>query len=93
MASIRNPWSKLNRQQRQQAWTGILFVLPWMISLLILTIYPILDTVYLSFTDYSILEAPKWVGLSNYQEIFLKDAFLCSIYCKYKNYLLKLQSS
>ena len=74
MASFRNPWSKLSRRRRQEAWVGLLFTLPWMISLLVLTIYPILDTVYLSFTDYSILEAPKWVGLSNYEEIFLKDA-------------------
>ena len=74
MASIRNPWSKLSRRRRQEAWIGLLFTLPWIISLIALTIYPILDTFYLSFTDYSILEAPKWVGLSNYEEIFLKDA-------------------
>jgi multiple sugar transport system permease protein len=74
MASIRNPWSNLSRRRRLEAWTGLIFVLPWMISLLVLTIYPILDTVYLSFTDYSILEAPKWIGLANYEEIFLKDA-------------------
>ena len=74
MASFRNPWSKLSRRRRQEAWVGLLFTLPWMISLIALTIYPILDTVYLSFTDYSILEAPKWVGLSNYEELFFKDA-------------------
>jgi multiple sugar transport system permease protein len=74
MASIRNPWSNLSRRRRHEAWVGLLFTLPWIISLIALTIYPILDTIYLSFTNYSILEAPKWIGLSNYQEIFLKDA-------------------
>ena len=74
MALIRNPWSKLSRRRREEAWVGLLFTLPWMISLIALTVYPILDTIYLSFTDYSILEAPKWVGLANYEEIFLKDA-------------------
>jgi multiple sugar transport system permease protein len=74
MASFRTPWSKLSRTRRQQAWTGILFTLPWIISLVALTIYPILDTVYLSFTQYSVLEPPEWVGVQNYTEIFTKDA-------------------
>jgi multiple sugar transport system permease protein len=74
MASIRTPWSKISPLRRQEAWTGFLFTLPWIISLIVLTIYPILDTVYLSFTEYSVVEEPKWVGLDNYEEIFLKDA-------------------
>lgn len=73
MASIFKSRSKLSPLRRQQAWTGLLFTLPWIISLVVLTIYPILDTVYLSFTNYSILEAPVWVGLDNYEEIFLTD--------------------
>ncbi len=73
MASIFKSRSMLSPLRRQQAWTGLLFTLPWIISLAVLTIYPILDTIYLSFTDYSILEEPVWVGLDNYEEIFLKD--------------------
>jgi multiple sugar transport system permease protein len=73
MASIFKSRSMLSPLRRRQAWTGLLFTLPWIISLAVLTIYPILDTIYLSFTDYSILEEPVWVGLDNYEEIFLKD--------------------
>jgi multiple sugar transport system permease protein len=55
--------------------------LPWIIGLTALTIYPILDSLYLSFTEYSILESPKWVGLANYEEIFLNDtAVRTSVY-------------
>jgi multiple sugar transport system permease protein len=58
-----------------------LFSLPWIIGLTALTIYPILDSLYLSFTEYSILESPKWVGLANYEEIFLNDtAVRASVY-------------
>jgi len=74
MASIRKPWTKISPLRRQEALTGFLFTLPWIISLLALTIYPILDTVYLSFTQYSVLEAPKWIGLANYSELFFKDS-------------------
>jgi multiple sugar transport system permease protein len=59
--------------RRQEALTGLLFCLPWIISLIVLTIYPILDSFYLSFTDYSIIQEPNWVGLANYEEIFFKD--------------------
>jgi multiple sugar transport system permease protein len=73
MAPIRIPWLRLSPLRRREAITGVLFTLPWIISLLVLNIYPILDTIYLSFTEYSVLEPPKWVGLANYEEIFLKD--------------------
>jgi multiple sugar transport system permease protein len=73
MLPIRTPWSKLSSMRRREALTGFLFTLPWIISLLVLMIYPILDTIYLSFTEYSVLSDPKWVGLDNYQQIFTKD--------------------
>lgn len=73
MAPFRTPWSKLSPIRRREAWTGFLFTLPWIISLLVLTVYPILDTVYLSFTEYAVLSPPEWVGVQNYVEIFTKD--------------------
>ena len=81
MASFRPNWSRLSPLRRDQARTGLLFSLPWIIGLTALTIYPILDSLYLSFTEYSILESPKWVGLANYEEIFLNDtAVRTSVY-------------
>lgn len=81
MASFRPNWSRLSPLRRDQARTGLLFSLPWIIGLTALTIYPILDSLYLSFTEYSILESPKWVGLANYEEIFLNDtAVRASVY-------------
>jgi multiple sugar transport system permease protein len=41
--------------------------------MLVLVIYPVFNTIYLSFTEYSVLEPPEWVGLANYEEIFTKD--------------------
>lgn len=81
MASFRPNWLRLSPLRRDQARTGLLFSLPWIIGLTALTIYPILDSLYLSFTEYSILESPKWVGLANYEEIFLNDtAVRASVY-------------
>ena len=73
MASIRNPWAELSQSSRRKAFTGLLFTLPWITSMLVLVIYPVFSTIYLSFTEYSVLEPPTWIGLDNYIEVFTKD--------------------
>jgi multiple sugar transport system permease protein len=45
---------------------GYLFLLPWLIGLVLITIGPMLASLYLSFTNYSLIQAPSWVGLENY---------------------------
>ncbi len=52
---------------------GYVFISPWLIGFFVFTIIPIIASLYLSFTNYDILSAPTWVGLENYQDIFLKD--------------------
>ncbi|MEA2529524.1 MAG: multiple sugar transport system permease protein [Thermomicrobiales bacterium] len=57
----------------REARAGYLFVLPWILGLLIFTAYPVISAFYLSFTDYNVLEPPKWVGLDNYDRMFTLD--------------------
>ena len=45
---------------------GYLFLLPWLIGLIVITIGPMLASLYLSFTNYSLIQAPRWIGLENY---------------------------
>jgi len=45
---------------------GYLFLLPWLIGLVVITIGPMIASLYLSFTNYSLIQAPKWIGLDNY---------------------------
>ena len=52
---------------------GYLFLLPWLIGFLGLTIGPILTSLYLSFTDFDLLTAPDWVGADNYVRMFTND--------------------
>jgi multiple sugar transport system permease protein len=49
---------------------GYLFLLPWLIGLLVITVGPMVASLYLSFTDYSLIQAPKWIGLENYVRMF-----------------------
>jgi multiple sugar transport system permease protein len=59
--------------RRREAIAGLLFVLPWIIGLLAFTVYPILASLYFSFTDYNIVQPPQWTGFSNYTNIFTTD--------------------
>ena len=53
--------------------SGLLFTSPWIIGTIIFTIYPIAASFYYSFTEYSVVARPKWIGLQNYQAMFLND--------------------
>jgi multiple sugar transport system permease protein len=52
---------------------GLLFIAPWLVGLLVFTIYPIGASLYYSFTQYDVVSAPKFVGLQNYADILTGD--------------------
>ncbi|BEL04451.1 sugar ABC transporter permease [Actinoplanes sichuanensis] len=57
-----------------------LFLSPWIAGALVLTIGPMLASLYLSFTDYDLFTTPQWVGLDNYRRLFTDDPrFLASV--------------
>jgi multiple sugar transport system permease protein len=68
----------VRRPRRRLA--GYAFVSPWLVGFVVLTVGPMLASLYLSFTDYPILSAPKWVGLANYRRLLTDDPrFLSSL--------------
>ncbi|ASR55567.1 carbohydrate ABC transporter permease [Cellulomonas sp. PSBB021] len=42
------------------------FLAPWFLGLVLITIGPMAASAYLSFTDYNLLQPPEWIGLDNY---------------------------
>ncbi|MBE1443053.1 carbohydrate ABC transporter permease [Paenibacillus sp. OAS669] len=54
------------------AW-GLLFISPWIIGFAGFQLYPLLLSLYYSFTDYSIVKATHFVGLQNYVTMFKED--------------------
>lgn len=59
------------RRERQGA--AYIFLSPWILGVVLLTLAPMVVSLYLSFTDYNLFDAPKWVGLRNYREMFTED--------------------
>jgi multiple sugar transport system permease protein len=64
---------RITRQETRSFVTGILFISPWIIGFLAWTIYPILASLYYSFTQYNIIQPPRFVGLQNYAELLSQD--------------------
>lgn len=52
---------------------GLFFALPWLVGFIALTAFPIGQSLYNSFTDFSIFKPAKWVGLKNYVNLFTRD--------------------
>ncbi|MCT8991310.1 sugar ABC transporter permease [Chelativorans sp. SCAU2101] len=50
-----------------------MFLLPWFIGFFGLTAGPALVSLYLSFTSFDLLTAPRWIGLDNYIRIATAD--------------------
>ncbi len=52
---------------------GILFIMPLMIGLVIFLLIPLLRSAYLGFTNFNVLEAPHFIGVQNYLDLFKQD--------------------
>jgi multiple sugar transport system permease protein len=55
-------------ERRNLRW-GLLFISPWLIGFVLLGIFPIVYTFYLSFTRYSGIGTAEFIGIGNYQEM------------------------
>lgn len=60
----------MTRANRRNLRTGLLFISPWIVGILVFIIYPVTYSIALSFTRYSGMDAPTWVGLQNYVTAF-----------------------
>ncbi|NEA38559.1 sugar ABC transporter permease [Streptomyces sp. SID11385] len=67
------PGKRRTRSRREQRWPAYVFLSPWMIGAVALTLVPMAVSLYLSFTDYNLFDPPHWVGLRNYTEMLTED--------------------
>lgn len=61
---------KLKKQENRM---GYLFASPWLFGLIVLGLFPILASFYISFTNYDMLSFPKFIGFANYRILFTND--------------------
>jgi multiple sugar transport system permease protein len=56
-----------------------LFLLPWLFGLLVFVVGPIVASLFISLTDWNLLNPPRWVGLENYERMLSDRNFYNSI--------------
>jgi len=77
--SVRVRKVKKFSMEKRKVRAGMLFVSPWILGLLIFYAYPLLASVYYSFTSYSVINPGEFVGLDNYRRLLRDDLFWISI--------------
>ncbi|WP_423188997.1 carbohydrate ABC transporter permease [Alkalibacterium sp. f15] len=70
--------AKFNKKKNMMFW-GWLFITPTLIGLLVLNIFPVFQTVYLSFHNVSTFGQSTFIGLDNYIEMFNDTIFWKSL--------------
>ena len=55
---------------------GLVYILPWLIGMIFLTLYPFINALVISFTDYNLVREPNFIGLANYTKLFHDEDFL-----------------
>jgi multiple sugar transport system permease protein len=58
---------------------AVLFLAPWFAGLFLITVGPMVASLYLSFTDFSLLDSPTWIGFDNYVEMFTDERLMASL--------------
>lgn len=67
------------RGTKQQNKAAFFFLLPWFLGLLVITLGPMLASLYLSFTKYNLLQPPVFNGLENFERMFTDERLHASL--------------
>lgn len=57
-----------------------ILISPWLMGFLIFTLYPVAASLYYSLTRFNVINPPKWIGLSNYIQLFHDNLFYQSLF-------------
>ncbi|MCM3696937.1 sugar ABC transporter permease [Microbacterium oleivorans] len=67
LSQLRRGGGKRGQRERpKDTKAALVFLAPWLLGLILVTVLPILASLYLSFTKYDLFNAPEWIGLDNY---------------------------
>lgn len=69
----------LTAAQRKEERAAHLFMLPWFIGALVITVGPMIASLYLSFTKYRLIREPRFVGLRNYENLLVDERLHTSL--------------
>ncbi|HEY2557932.1 MAG TPA: sugar ABC transporter permease [Diaminobutyricibacter sp.] len=62
-----------SRDGRKRKLATLALLTPALLGLVIFFVYPLIASVYYSFTRFDLVSAPQWIGLRNYVYLFTQD--------------------
>lgn len=63
----------LTKRELREEIEAYLFLLPWIVGFIAFTIGPMLASLLLALSDYQIVKPPQFIGLANFERVFLQD--------------------
>lgn len=67
------------RRRKDDTKLALLFIAPASVGLLVFLVWPLLTGLYYSFTEYTTLTPPTWVGFENYRRLLADPVFWNSL--------------
>ena len=68
MSKLAWTWKEMKRNK-----TAYFMLAPFLILFIVFTVLPVVLSMFLSLTDFNMLEMPGWQGIKNYTRLFLED--------------------
>lgn len=65
---------------QSDAIAGYVFILPYLFFLVTVILYPLIQGLYMSFHEWGIFGAPKYVGIANYNQLITDSNFWSSLW-------------
>jgi len=69
----------MTRHEWRAELLGLAFVSPWIIGFLAWTVYPLISSIYFSFSRYDLLTPPVYIGLQNYVNLLSDQDFFVAV--------------
>lgn len=68
--------SKIQHRQSylRKNYQGYLLMLPYLAVFFLFTVWPVIMSIFYSFTSYNVFESPKFLGFENYVNLFFNDS-------------------
>ncbi|MGW9127313.1 carbohydrate ABC transporter permease [Paenibacillus chitinolyticus] len=78
-AKAQTPARKLEKLDQEGKW-GLLLVSPYLVHFIVFVAGPLIASLYFSFSQYDMMNPPKWTGLDNYGRLFGDTLFWKSLW-------------
>ena len=69
LRALKGPKGVKDKAETRDNRAAAMFLAPWILGFVAITLGPVIASLYLAFTDYNLLQAPEFTGLDNIQRM------------------------